>query len=247
MDELAEAWHDLVGGALCAGCGARGRAVCTSCLSTLPRGARPVAPTPCPDGFPPTYVAGDYAGVLRGLVLAHKERGVHGLCRPLGDLLAAVIEEAAARSRAGPAVLVPVPSRRGVVRRRGHDPLLRIVRRAAVVCRRAGTAVSVVPLLRPWSHVVDQAGLGAGERAQNLAWSMAVDPRARQALARRGRVGPVLVCDDVVTTGATLVEAARALRASGVPVAAAACLAATIRHRPPPRASTVFGFEHLPS
>lgn len=251
MQEIVEAWHDLVGGGGCAGCGAPGRALCATCARELAAGVRPAAPTPCPPGFPPTFVAGEYHGALRGLVVAHKERGVHALSRPLGDLLASAITEAVgaggACPRAGPVVLVPVPSRRAVVRRRGHDPLLRIVRRAAARCRSGGLPAGVVPLLRPWSRVADQAGLDAQGRAANLAWSMAVEPRAREALARRRCPVRVVVCDDVVTTGATLVEATRALSTAGVRVEAAACVAATIRHTPPTGAPTFFGFKHLTS
>jgi predicted amidophosphoribosyltransferase len=127
----------------------------------------------------------------------------------------------------GPVVLVPVPSRGSVVRARGHDPLLRMTRAAAALARRHGLDARVVPLLRQRVAPADQAGLDATARAANLAGSLAVAPGPRAALARSRRPGRVVVCDDVVTTGATLREAQRALEDGGIAVAALACVAAT--------------------
>ncbi len=79
----------------------------------------------------------------------------------------------------GPVLLVPVPSRRAVVRRRGHDPLLRISRRAAVRLRRTGTrGPGPVGCWCPAGRVRDQALLDAAARAANLAGSMAARPAA---------------------------------------------------------------------
>ena len=65
-------------------------------------------------------------------------------------------------------------------------------------------------------------------RAANLAGSLSVPGRLVALVAGR----PVVIVDDVVTTGATLTEAARALRAAGAEVVAAASVAATSRRTP---------------
>ncbi len=124
-----------------------------------------------------------------------------------------------------PLVLVPVPSRPAVVRARGHDPMLRIARVAAGRLRTDGLAVGVRRLLRAHRVVRDQAGLDADGRAANL----------QGAFVARGRSGtgapPVVVVDDVLTTGATVREAQRALEDAGHRVLGIAAVAATRRRR----------------
>jgi predicted amidophosphoribosyltransferase len=74
------------------------------------------------------------------------------------------------------------------------------------------------PLLVLRRAAADQRGLGRAERLENLRGGM---------LARRAEGIRVVIVDDVVTTGATLLEAARALRAAGAVVVGAATIAAT--------------------
>lgn len=187
----------------------------------------------------PAYAAAWYAAPLRPLVLAHKERRVLALARPLGRVLTGVLTEVLTEvlGGAGPAgqaalvVLVPVPSDPAAVRRRGHDPLARTVRAAARDLRRAGWRVRVAPVLRQVRHVADQAGLDASARVANLAGSLAVRDRGRRRLVRvaAGRPVVLVLCDDVVTTGATCREAQRALTVAGLAPVAVAALAATRR------------------
>lgn len=232
-----DAWVDLVHGAGCAACGTPGRSWCRRCDRALPLAASPVRPTPCPPGLAACFAAGEYADQLRAMVLAHKERGVLVLARPLGALLAQ-----AARCAAGgdtPVALVPVPSRGAVVRARGHDPLLRITRVAARHLRRQGILTSVHRLLRPHGTVRDQAGLSSVDRVRNLSHTMVVAPNARRALARLARPVHIIVCDDVLTTGATAREAQRALEDAGLTVRAVATVAATRRRFEPRSTGTV--------
>lgn len=229
LQDLADGFGDLVLGSACLGCGRPGRALCRPCRAALPACAAPQWPTPTPPGLVPPYAVGAYEDTLRTLVLAHKERRVLALARPLGGLLAASVAQALADARAaGGVVLVPVPSRPRAVRERGHDPTAAMVRAAAAALRRDHDVVTA-RLLRVRPGLVDQAGLDAGARAANLAGSMAVSGDVVRRLGRRCPRAHVVVCDDVVTTGATLREAQRALEAVGLPVLAAATVAATAR------------------
>jgi predicted amidophosphoribosyltransferase len=176
-----------------------------------------------------------YADPVRQLLLAHKERGALSLAGPLGGALATAVRAAlghpgdglAAGAAAGPVLLVPMPSARRAVRARGHDPTLRLARAAARELRRTGLTAAVAPVLRHGRTVADQSGLSAAERQRNLHGALRVPPAVQARLAGRHLV----LVDDLVTTGASLTEAARALRAVGAPPLAAATVAATDRHR----------------
>lgn len=231
---MLEGLRDLVVGSACRGCARPGRGWCRTCETTT--GAAPwVAwPDPTPEGLRAPWAATPYGGVVRDLVLAHKEHTVLALARPLGALLAASVASALCADGAGsrgPVLLVPVPSRRAGVRERGHDATRRMVRAAERSLVAQGLEIRTVSLLRLRPGVVDQSGLDAAARAANLAGSMACDAGSLRRAARRCPRAHVLVCDDVLTTGSTLREAQRALEASGVTVLASAVVAATARRR----------------
>ncbi|MBO1417245.1 ComF family protein [Streptomyces sp. FH025] len=202
----------------CVGCGAERTQLCPACRRVL------TASRPGPTALPWAHAAAPYAGPVRQLLLAHKERGALRLAGPLGEALGrAVCSALGTRAGAAPLLLVPMPSARAAVRARGQDPTLRLAGAAARSLRRAGLDARATQLLRHARPVADQSGLNAAERRRNLHGALTVLPRVRRGLAGRQ---PVLV-DDLVTTGASLAEAARALAAAGLPARAAATVAAT--------------------
>ncbi|GAA2839562.1 hypothetical protein GCM10010441_74930 [Kitasatospora paracochleata] len=216
---------DLLLPARCAGCGSVRGQVCGGCRALLECAqAGPAGPCPAPPDLPPLHAAAPYADQVRRLLLAHKERGALRLAAPLGAALAAAVRSATGAG-AAPLLLVPVPSTRRATRARGHDPMLRLAQAAARELRRTGVATRVAPVLRQTRPVADQAGLSAAERQRNLRGALAVPAR----LAARLVGHRLILVDDLVTTGASLAEAARALRAAGCPPRAAATVAATAR------------------
>ncbi|MGW5848429.1 ComF family protein [Streptomyces sp. NPDC055254] len=221
---MREWWRELAGLVLpvdCAGCGAARVLVCADCRGALSGAAAGRArPSPGPAGLPVVHAAAVYQGGVREVLLAHKERGALPLAGVLGGALAAAVGAglaehqgaAAARAVRAEVVLVPVPSARRRVRERGHDPARRIALAAARRLRGAGVPARVAPVLRLRRAVADQAALGARERRENLAGALGV----RGEAARLTRGARIVLVDDLITTGATLAEAARALRAAGL-------------------------------
>lgn len=229
---MLDACLDLLLGSSCAVCGAYGRVLCEACAAELPRSGNVTWPTPTPAGLATPVAVGEYAGALKLLVNAHKERQQFSLARPLGTMLAHAARELALPSDC-PWFLVPVPSRGAVVRARGHDPMLRVSRHAAALLRRWGHHVSVACVLHSVAAVRDQAGLDADERAANLAGSMSCVPGRAARLRQRWPGARLVVTDDVITTGCTAREAQRALEETGLEVAGIAAVAATRRQRAP--------------
>lgn len=216
----------------CAGCGARGAIGCGACLTALSGRAALAWPCPSPVGLPPPWAVAAYVDPCRALLLAYKERGAVGLRGALAVPLAAAICAAwqAAQhttSQAGSArlLVVPVPSAGRAVRMRGDDVVLGLTRRAAAVARQSGVEVRVVQAVRHGRKVADSAGLTAPARAANLAGAFVVRHQWRHTVAG----STVILADDLITTGATLAESARALRAAGAAVVGAATVAATQR------------------
>ncbi|MFF8994322.1 ComF family protein [Streptomyces sp. NPDC014983] len=223
-------WRDLTDLVLptdCAGCGALRTTLCTRCRTALTGGVpRRVRPLPEPPGLPVVYASAPYAEAVRALLLAHKERGALTLTGALGTALAGAVRaglggpagagpspsRATGAGAFGTVVLVPVPSARWAVRARGHDPVRRMALAAAGELRRTGTSARVAAVLRQRRPVADQAGLDARRRLANLAGALEVTTGGDRLLAG----GRVVLVDDLVTTGASLAEAARALREAPV-------------------------------
>jgi predicted amidophosphoribosyltransferase len=188
----------------CAGCDDPDVSLCEACARQLrPHATRHRVGIDVWSGLP-------FDGVPARVVRALQEDGRTALARDLAPALRAAIE-AAADGSSRPVAVVPIPTSRAAYRRRGYRVVELVARRAGLRTER---------LLIPSRATADQRGLGREERRRNVAGSL----RGRSAQGRA-----VVLIDDVVTTGATLEEAVRALRAAGADVVGAATIAATPR------------------
>jgi len=189
----------------CAGCDDPDVSLCDACRAAL----TPVV-TERRVGGVTVWSGLPFTGVTARVLRACKADGRGVLVRALAPALAAAAAGALAQAD-GLVSVVPVPTSPRAMRQRGF----RIVDRLA-------TSAGLHPhtLMQTAGHAADQRALGRDDRQRNAAGSL----RARGVSGRA-----VLIVDDVVTSGATLREAERALRAAGAVVVGAATVASTPR------------------
>ena len=169
----------------------------------------------------PLWSAGEYTRPLPRVISQAKDHHRWDGLDLLGVRLAFAVAALADDLRlAGPGVLVPFPSQPKTVRDRGLDVTRVLAIRAARHLRLVGLDVSVRPILAHIRAVQDQGNLTTADRATNLAESLRVTRLIADCW--------LVVVDDVVTTGASLREAQRALNTAGCPPTGLATVAATV-------------------
>jgi ComF family protein len=181
----------------CAGCGQRGESLCRRCRFAL-------AVAPKPSDRRAAFV---YESLIREAVVALKYRNRRGAAHSLARLVASRL--GLRRDRFDVVTWAPTSGSR--VRTRGFDQAELLARGLAaelrLPCRR----------LLHRAHGAPQTGRSRSERLSGPAF------RARQ----RACPVRVLLVDDVVTTGATLDSAVRALAAAGTTDVTCVVVAAT--------------------
>lgn len=202
-------------------------------------------------GAPEVRAASRYEGIMPRALLALKNAGRtdllpllgEGLARSVYELLRARREELQAEPGSSAPVevlLVPAPSSAQSVRRRGYAPANLLVQEAvrqlnrrlpASVRVRAVDVIGYAPRTRRGSGASiisdaisgaqnEQKGLGAVGRAERMHGAL----RVMEPVLCAGRVS--VICDDVVTTGATASEMVRVLQESGSRVLGVCAVAA---------------------
>ena len=212
------ALSELIFPSRCLGCRRLGIGICSTCrVSWHPHVYRTFISG---DNFSfPVYSAVTYSPVAQKVLLGAKESALHDAD---GLILQALSHSLAYfYSEVGIADLVPVPSRKINTRKRGRDFILEQTKALSRSPR-----VHVRAILSHSRKVKDQTTLNSRSREINLSHSM------RCANLEDSSNIPVIIIDDLVTSGATLREAARALYGAGYTVigAVTACVAKPLRY-----------------
>ena len=213
------AWLFALRCLVCGEPGANGRDLCASCHSALPW--QGPACLRCALQLPQAGLCGDCLQAARhkGGPALDETHAAFEYAFPLDRLLprlkfhrdfaaGRVLAQCMAERYASlprPDALLPVPLHRARLRRRGYDQALELAKPLA----RALSLPLLDDVLHRHKTTTAQSRLDADARQRNLRDAFAVAPGAKLP-------AHVVLLDDVMTTGATLHAAARALRKAGV-------------------------------
>jgi len=166
------------------------------------------------------YSAIPYSPVAKNILLAAKEQSVKSADQLVRSAMKASLQELFQKSPS--CALVPIPSGRTSNRRRGREFINEM---AISVARDFG--VAVLPLLEHQRIIRDQSKLNITSRRENLAMALSIKPQFHGNYSGE----KVVILDDLITTGATINEANRALTRAGFAVQAAATACVALRRR----------------
>ncbi|MGD9792521.1 MAG: ComF family protein [Acidimicrobiia bacterium] len=190
---------DLLLPASCCLCGALGRALCRPCEQLLPRASRGNV----------SHAPLRYDGTSRETIAAFKFRGHRLLAPILAALMAEQLLLAASTADLDGAIVTWAPTSPERARARGYDQ--------AALLARALAAETHLPARSTLHRLTTTAQTGRPRHARLIGPRFGPTPRlltTRDRGALRGR--PVILVDDVATTGASLAAATLALDRLGV-------------------------------
>lgn len=165
----------------------------------------------------PVFAWGNYGGVLKRAIAALKYDNQPQLARPLGHWLAQAWLKAPVVSRVQKLTVVPIPLHPLKLKKRGYNQAELIAQNFCDV-----TGYKHQPLgLERIRETEAQFGLSAQAREENLADAFSIG----KSFHKHSPNSPVLLIDDIYTTGATVRAAAQILQRQGIQVYGIAAIA----------------------
>ena len=184
----------------CVICSKLGAPLCRSCSDNFQLNFRQIELSEV-SGFAISDYSTEAASIINNL----KEKGITSLTPSIATFAKAFWPE-----ELKDAILVPVPSSLSNSKKRGFSHTSLIAKALA----RQLPGLRTRELLRSRAKRLDQVGLSPGQRIENMQGAFRADLRGFHPNGR-----PLMLIDDVLTSGATMTEAITCLRASRLEVA----------------------------
>jgi predicted amidophosphoribosyltransferase len=204
---------ELIFPARCIGCSQLGISICSSCRSSWHPHIYLSEVNSSGRNYP-VISSVQYSPVASRVLLSAKESNIMSADDLLTDAISHSLRYFV--KHFGGETLVPIPSRRAASRKRGRNFLSEICEEVA---RSSETSINLckMQLLKHARSVQDQSSLNSKQRFVNLSGALVVPSKFSSTISR-GNIGTLIIVDDLITTGATLAEAIRALCAAGFEV-----------------------------
>jgi len=165
---------------------------------------------------------GVYSGSLKRAIAVMKYENQPQIAQPLGQWLGETWLLNSPMGHQKP-VVVPIPLHISKQKKRGYNQAALL---AQSFCQTTGLKFKLNGLERV-RETKAQFGLSASEREKNLAAAFVVG----QEFRRRPPAFPVLLVDDIYTTGATAAAAVQTLRQCGIAVSGLVALATALKNQ----------------
>ncbi len=187
----------------------KGAAICPLCRDRLPytnAAARQEFP-----GLDGCWSALYYVDSVRASLLRYKFGGLNLYAKPYGEILAKCIDE----NKISCDSITWVPLSRRRLRKRGYDQAKLLAQETA-----GHLGVPCVPMLRKLRNNPPNSGTGSAEKRRQNVKNVYAPLKGAEISGKH-----ILLIDDIVTTGATLCECAKVLKAAGASAVTGASLA----------------------
>jgi ComF family protein len=170
----------------------------------------------------PLFVWGNYQGQLKRAIAACKYQNRWELAEFFGDSLAVAWKNVSFCRQYPSLVVIPIPLHQNKYRERGFNQAELIARSFS---RGTGYQFQVEGLIKI-KDTQPMFGLNVEQRKESIDRAFVLGKDFQRKLPTK----PILLVDDIYTTGTTVLEAARVLRASGMQVLGAIAIATPIFH-----------------
>lgn len=200
MLKSIQSLKELIYPNICLSCNALGATICHSCSKYWL-----AKPNKSKIENKYLFFVTTYDKYTSAIILAAKESGSREAVKLIARSITSSISFAMLNLGISPPInLVTIPSQLSAIRRRGRDHIKDLVQEVIIQLNQLDIDAIYLPIIEPIKKIKDQSNLNGSQRKENMSHAFTVksSPISQRA---------VILIDDLVTTGASIQEGARAL------------------------------------